>query len=80
MYNMARGETKIGSSQPEFELSRVRVTEGKITGLNVRNPGEIDFGSSQRGFELSGGDCILKFENDSGNVTLKSKTEKERQL
>ena len=39
---------KIGSSQWEFMLSSVRVTEGKIT-VNVLdgNPRQIDFGSSQ---------------------------------
>ena len=31
IWKMTRGETKIGSSQREFALSRVRVTEGKIT-------------------------------------------------
>ena len=27
------------------------------------NPGEIDFGSSQRGFELSGVDCMSEYFN-----------------
>ena len=42
-----------------FELLRLRVTEGKITvnDLYDGNPGEIDFGLSYRGFELSGVDC-----------------------
>ena len=42
------GETKIGSSQREFELSRVGVTEGKLQGMYDGNPGKIDFGSSYR--------------------------------
>ena len=37
-----------------FELSRVRITKGKCI---MRNPGEIDFVSSWRGFELSEVDC-----------------------
>ena len=43
---MTWGETKIGSSYREFELSRVQVTEGKIQWMYDGNPGEIDFGSS----------------------------------
>ena len=37
-----------------FELSRVRITKGKCI---MRNPVEIDFVSSWRGFELSEVDC-----------------------
>ena len=63
---MSWGETKIGSSYQEFELSRFRVMEGKIT-VNVWRQSrgnrfwfELARGSSYRGFELSGVDCIYK--------------------
>ena len=41
IWKMTWGETKIGSSQREFELSRV-----KLQWMYDGNPGEIDFGSS----------------------------------
>ena len=36
-----------------FELSRVRVTEGKITANHDGNPGEIDFVRVSARFELT---------------------------
>ena len=46
IWKMAWRETKIGSSWREFELSRVQITEGKITMNAWRKSKETDFGSS----------------------------------
>ena len=49
-------ETKVASSfSGKFELSRVRVTVGKTALTYDGNPGEIDFGSSEREVRVSEG-------------------------
>ena len=57
--NDPEGKQKLLRVRGRFDLSRAQVTEGKIT-VNVRkrNPGEIDYGSSKRGFESSRVNCI----------------------
>ena len=42
-----------------FDLSRTQVTEGQITvNVWIRNPGEMHYGSSKRGFESSRVNCV----------------------
>ena len=46
--------------------------------MSGENPGKLDFGSSQRGFELSGVNCTRKIGNKlmtdtSGEINLQSK-------
>ena len=51
----AEGKQNLLRVSGRFELSRVRVTEGKIT-VNVRRKsGAIDFGSSKREIRVSEG-------------------------
>ena len=61
---MSEGKHKLLRVSERFELSRVRVVEGKITVNKSRKSSGNGFwfalarGSSKRGFELSGVDCI----------------------
>ena len=67
--NELKGNKKLLRVSTRFELLRVLVTEGKIT-VNVRRKSrgnrfwfKLGRGSSQRGFELSGVNCIIKVNN-----------------